>query len=451
MQSFSDVWEKAMTLIEPQVTSVSFNSWIKLLNPVKMENNVAFFYVRTLFQKGTIENNFSEIIEKALTDTMGFPVRASIITEDEAPPRIIEQAKPREKQFNEVMQQDQDYLSSPMSKLTFENFVVGAENKFAHAASVSVANNPGTGFNPLFIYGRSGLGKTHLMCAIANELRRNDPDINILYIKCEDFINDLVESLQKGKMAQFRKKYRFVDAFLVDDIQFIAGKEQTQEEFFHTFEALHEASKQIILTSDRPPKDILPLTDRLRTRFEMGVMADIQPPQFETRCAIIKNKADSLGLELSDNVVEFIAKKLHTNVRELEGAINKIKAYNMLYNEKPSLVTAQNAVASVISESRPTSVTVDMIIDNVCRYYYLSADDIRGKSHKATIVRARHICMYIARQMTALSLKEIGENFSSKDHTTVLHAIKNIEADIEKDPKLKQDISEQMENIKKSF
>ncbi len=451
MQSFTDVWEKALTLIAPQVSSVSYESWIKLLKPVKMENNVAYFYVRTLFQKGTIQNNFLKIIEKALSDAIGFSVTAEIITEKEAPPRIIEKAKENEERFNEVLTKTEEYISGPQQKLTFENFVVGNENKFAHAAALAAANNPGEAYNPLFIYGRSGLGKTHLMCAIANEIHRNDPEAVILYIKSEEFVNEMVEALQRGKMKDFRSKYRYVDAFLVDDVQFIADKESIQEEFFHTFETLHEAKKQIVLTSDRPPKEMFTLTERLRSRFLSGLLADVQPPDFETRCAIIKNKANQLDMELSNDIVEYVAKKLHNNVRELEGAINKIKAFHILYNERPTLETAQNAITSVISENMPTAISIDLIMDTVARYYNISVEDIKSKKRNASIAAARQISMYIAREMTNLSLSDIGAPFGGKDHTTVLHSINKISDMMDIDPKLSQTVHDLMENIKKSF
>lgn len=451
MQSFTDVWERALEIIQPQVSGVSFESWIKLLRPVKMENNVAFFYVRTLFQKGTIQNNFMKVIEQSLTDAIGFPVTAEIITEVEAPPRIIEKAKENEEHFNEVLAKNEEYIAGPQQKLTFENFVVGNENKFAHAAALAVANNPGNAYNPLFIYGRSGLGKTHLMVAIANEIKRNNNDAVILYIKSEEFVNEMVEALQRGKMKEFRSKYRYVDAFLVDDVQFIADKEAIQEEFFHTFETLHEAKKQIVLTSDRPPKEMLTLTERLRSRFLSGVIADVQPPEFETRCAIIKNKADSLGLILSNEIVEYVAKKLHTNVRELEGCINKIKAYNVLYNERPTLETAQQAISSVISENAPSAISVDLIIDTVARYFNISVDEIKGQRRQATIATPRQIAMYISRELTNMSLAEIGSSFGGKDHTTVLHSINKISGIMDGDPKLSQTVHDLMENIKKSF
>lgn len=451
MQSFTDVWDRALSLLQPQVSGVSFESWIKLLRPVKMENNVAFFYVRTLFQKGTIQNNFLPLIEQALTDAIGFPVRAEIITENDAPPRIVEKAKENEQHFNEVISKNEEYITAPQQKLTFENFVVGNENKFAHAAALAVANNPGQAYNPLFIYGRSGLGKTHLMVAIANEIKKNNENAVILYIKSEEFVNEMVEALQRGKMKEFRSKYRYVDAFLVDDVQFIADKEAIQEEFFHTFETLHEAKKQIVLTSDRPPKEMLTLTERLRTRFLSGVIADVQPPEFETRCAIIKTKADSLGLILSPEIVEFVAKKLHTNVRELEGCINKIKAYNVLYNERPTLETAQQAISSVIFENAPSAISVELIIDTVARYFNISAEEILGPRRQSTIATPRQIAMYISRDLTAMSLAEIGAAFGGKDHTTVLHSINKISGILENDPKLSQTVHDLTENIKKSF
>ncbi len=451
MQSFTEVWDRTMEVIRPQVSSVSFDSWIKLLKPIKMEKNVAYFYVRTLFQKGTIVNQFTKIIEQSLFDVMGFDVKMEIITETEAPPRIVEQAKENEDRFQEAITQNEEYIIGPQQKLTFDNFVVGNENKFAHAAAYAVANDPGNAYNPLFIYGRSGLGKTHLMCAIANEIRKNNENAIILYIKAEEFMNSMVDALQRGKMKEFRSKHRYVDAFLVDDVQFISKKESMQEEFFHTFETLHEAKKQIVLTSDRPPKEMHTLTERLRTRFASGVIADIQPPEYETRCAIIKNKADSLGLELTNDIVEFVAKKLHTNVRELEGAINHIKAYSVLNGIRPNLETAGNAISSVISENMPSAISSELIIDCVARYFNITVEDIRGTKRTANIAGARQVAMYICREMTPMSLEDIGREFGGKDHTTVLHSTKKVEGLMQTDPKLARSVSELMENIKKSF
>lgn len=451
MQSFTDVWEKALSIIQPRVSAVSFDSWIKLLKPVKMEQNVAYFYVRTLFQKGTIENNFLKLIEESLTEAIGFTVSAEIITENDAPPRIIEKAKENEKHFDEVISQNEEYIVGPQKKLTFDNFIVGNSNRFAHAAALAVANNLGQEYNPLFIYGRSGLGKTHLMHAIANQIRDNDPNTVILYIRAEEFIIEMVEALQKGKMKDFRSKYRYVDVLLVDDIQFIAKKEAMQEEFFHTFETLYEAKKQIVLTSDRPPQEMMTLTERLRSRFLSGLPTDIQPPDFETRCAIIKNKADSLGLELSNDIVEHIAEKLNTNIRELEGCINKIKAYNVLYNRKPTLEIAKNAISTVISENMPSAISAEMIIDTVARYFNTTSDELMGKRRTSNIVIPRQISMYICNKLTGMSLNEIGSAFGGKDHTTVMHSIKQVTKNIESDPKIAQTVHDLMENIKKSF
>lgn len=451
MQSFFDVWETTLRLIKKNVTSVAYESWIKLLRPVKLENNVAYFYVRTLFQKGIIENNYKSEIEKDMTEVMGFPITVEIITEQEAPPRIIKQAEKNEQKFEEALDKSEEFLVGPQQKLTFDNFIVGNENKFAHAAALAVANNPAGAYNPFFLYGRSGLGKTHLLCAIANEIRANKKDATIIYIKGEEFSNELIEAIQKGKQKEFRNKYRYVDALLMDDVQFIGGKVAIQEEFFHTFESLYEAHKQIVLTSDRPPKEMLTLEDRLKTRFESGLMADIQPPEYETRVAIIRTKAENLGLDLSADVIDFVASKLKTNVRELEGAINKIKAYQILSNEKPSIAIAQNAIKSVITENIPTAVTPSIIIEHVARYYNVSIDDIQGKKRLSNILFARQIAMYITREMTDLSLPQIGAAFGGKDHSTALHSIRKIEESLSTNPKLSQNINELMENIKKSF
>ncbi len=459
MQSFADVWEKALEVIRPKVTSVSYDSWIQLLKPVKMEKNIAYFYVRTLFQKGTVKNNFTDIIEQALLEVMGFEIKIEIITEEDAPPRIIEQAKENEEHLNETIHNNISTAFEPQDTLTFDNFIVGNENKFAYAAALAVANDPGNlkksddSFNPLFIYGRSGLGKTHLMSAIANKIRSDNPNAKIKYIKAEDFMNDLMKALEEKKMEQFRTKYRELDAFFVDDIQFIGDKKEfLMEEFFYTFETLHQAKKQIVLTSDRSPKDMVTLTDRLRTRFCSGIITDIQPPDFETRCAIIANKAKKIGFaDLDTKIVEFIANKLQNNVRELEGAINYIKVKCRLLGCRPNIEIANDAIKQVISENSPSAITPELIIDMTGRYFNISTEDIKGIRRTANITNARQVAMYICREMTPMSLEDIGKEFGGKDHTTVMHSTKKVESTIKLDPKLNRSVNEIMENIKKSF
>ena len=317
---------------------------------------------------------------------------------------------------------------------TFDTFIVGSSNKFAHAACLAVATNPSKAYNPLFLYGNSGLGKTHLLYAIGNEIKKNNPDMVICYIKGDDFTNELIESLRQAKMSEFRHKYRHADVLLVDDVQFIGGKESTQEEFFHTFNALHEARKQIVLTSDRPPKEIRTLDDRLRSRFEQDLIADIQPPDLETRIAIIKRKAELIDIELSNEICEYIAKKL--------------KAKSLLNNEKPSLTSVQEVIADVLNNDVPPEVTVERIIDEVARTYGVTPEEIRSQKNKsANISNARHIAIYITRQITTLSMVNIGEEFGHRHYSTVIYSIQKVENLINKDRKVKELIDDTIKNI----
>jgi chromosomal replication initiator protein len=449
MDSFNDVWEKALSIIRDRITITSYESWIKLLRPIRFENDTAYIYAQSNFQKVLINNKFKDEIERALSEAMGFDVTAVILSEEDVSRKV---SNPLQIKDAEDFKFEEKEIGNLNEELTFENFVVGDENKFAHAASIAVANNPAGAYNPFFIYGRSGLGKTHLLCAIANEIKKNRPESTIMLVKGEEFMNEIIQAIRNSQQAEFRNKYRYVDVFLVDDIQFISGKVSTELEFFHTFEALYEAKKQIIVTSDRPPKDMATLEDRLKTRFESGLIADIQPPEYETRVAIIKRKAESLSLNLSDDVVAYIATKLKNNVRELEGAVKKIKAYSLIFSDQPpSIGIIQNVIQSVIKENVNTTITPEMIVDHVSRYYNISKDDIYSAKRKAEILIARQVAMYITREMTDTSLSIIGDEFGGKNHSTVLHSIKVIEEKLETDSKFNQIIHEMMENIKKEF
>lgn len=449
MDSFNDVWEKALSIIRDRITITSYESWIKLLRPIRFENDTAYLYAQSNFQKVLINNKFRDEIERALSEAIGFEVKAVILSEEDVSRKV---SNPRQIKDAEDIKLEEKEIGNLNEELTFDNFVVGDENKFAHAASIAVANNPAGAYNPFFIYGRSGLGKTHLLCAIANEIKKNRPDSTIMLVKGEEFMNEIIQAIKNSEQAEFRNKYRYVDVFLVDDIQFISGKVSTELEFFHTFEALYEAKKQIIVTSDRPPKDMATLEDRLKTRFESGLIADIQPPEYETRVAIIRRKAESLSLNLTDDIVEYIAMKLKNNVRELEGAVKKIKAYSLIFSDQPpSIGIIQNVIQSVIKENVNTAVTPEMIIDHVSRYYNISKEEIYSSKRKAEILIARQVAMYITREMTDTSLSLIGDEFGGKNHSTVLHSIKQIEAKIETDSKFDQTIREMMENIKKEF
>ena len=453
MESFREIWDNALLIIKDKVSETSYKMWIQVLKPIKFENDVAYFYAQSNFQKGLISSKFGPIIEAALFEVMGFDIRCEILSEEDVGSKTKNKYQDKEPEPDIIEQQPVATESGNLnSSLTFKNFVVGDENKFAHAAALAVANNPAGAYNPFFIYGRSGLGKTHLLCAIANEIKANNPDATIVMVKGEEFTYELIQAIREGEQNKFRNKYRFADVLLVDDVQFIGGKVSTEVEFFHTFETLFEAKKQIIVTSDRPPKEMVALEDRLRSRFESGLIADIQPPEYETRVAIIKNKAQALKLELTDDIINFIATKLKNNVRELEGAVNKIKAYKIIFlGQPPTLGIIQNIIQSIIKENINDDITPDMIIEHVAKFFNISKDDIYSEKRQSSISNARQIAMYLTRELTDSSLSIIGESFGGKNHTTVLHSIRKVEKQIETDAKFSQMIIEMKENIKKAF
>ena len=333
--------------------------------------------------------------------------------------------------------------------LTFETFVVGPSNKMAYAASVSVAEHPAEHYNPLFIYGDSGLGKTHLIYAIAHVIRNREKTAKIAYVKGDDLTNELVAAIQAGpaKTAEMREKYRQADLLLVDDVQFIAGKKQTQEEFFHTFNTLYESGRQIVLTSDRPPSEMTQLEDRLRTRFEWGLLVDVEPPDFETRLAIVKSKAALMGLTLSDKISAYVAENVTANVRQLEGTINKIKAYKDLLGSETDEETASRAIQDMLKRSNEYIPSPSVIIDYICKFYNLEESVIRGQQRVRDAVQARQIAMYLIRSMTNLSLDDIGKEFDNRDHTTVLYSIDKVEKQMKKDSAFAETVKEIKTNI----
>ncbi|NMB30560.1 MAG: chromosomal replication initiator protein DnaA, partial [Clostridiales bacterium] len=331
---------------------------------------------------------------------------------------------------------------------TFDTFIVGSSNDFAYAACQAVAKRQTGAYNPLFIYGPSGLGKTHLLMAISHEIRRNSPETNIIYVNGEAFANEFITAIGNETTSQFHEKYRSTDILLVDDIQFIAGKERTQEEFFYTFNELHQINKQIVLTSDRPPKDIKTLEDRLRTRFEWGLLTDISTPDFETRIAIIRRKAELLEIEIPDDVAQFIANRLKNNIRQLEGAVKKIKALKLLAGTHPSVSMAQNVISDILNDNKPLPVTIDRIITEISRTYNVSPEDIRSTKRSANISTARQISMYVVREITQISLSSIGEEFGGRDHSTVVYAIGQVEKLMKRDVKAKETIEDIIKNIR---
>ncbi|MGN0537610.1 MAG: chromosomal replication initiator protein DnaA [Acutalibacteraceae bacterium] len=435
MDSFNEAWKLICAYCKNHITDVAYKTWISKIEPVNLDftENKAILMVPGDFHRQTLTRCYMTLLNDAFSSVFGKGIDICFTVPDEI--------TSKEEELNENLI-DADY------EFTFDSFIVGSSNKFAHAASLAVATNPGRAYNPLFIYGNSGLGKTHLLYAIRNEIRRTSPNSNILYVKGDDFTNELIEAIRLATTNDFRQKYRSSDVLLVDDIQFIGGKESTQEEFFHTFNSLYEAKSQIVLTSDRPPKEIKTLEDRLRNRFEWGLIADIQPPDFETRIAIIKRKAELLDISLPDEVAEYIATKLKANIRQLEGVVKKMKAKSLLYGEKPTINVAQKTISDVLNNDVPPPLTIEKIIDEVARTFGITSDEIRSSKRNATISTARQIAIYAVREITDLSMNLIGEEFGGRDHSTIVYAIKQIEKNMNKDPKLKAMVEDTIKNIR---
>ncbi|MBQ7038644.1 MAG: chromosomal replication initiator protein DnaA [Clostridia bacterium] len=444
MESIKEAWSEILAYLKNQsdISQVAYNTWISCIEPCSIEDNAVVVLVRTNFQRGIIEGQYADRIKTAVREVLGIPFDLKILSEEDQKEKADVKPDSNFPQAENFV--DQNPVTSDYS---FDNFVVGPSNKLAHAASQAVANKPARDFNPLFIYSDSGLGKTHLMFAICNEIRRRDPSQKVLFTKAEFMTTELIEAIRNGSTAEFRAKYRHVDMLLIDDIQFISGKQSTQEEFFHTFDELHQAGKQIVLTSDRPPREIATLEERLRTRFEMGLMADIQPPDFETRIAIIKGKAQLLNMNISDDIVNYLATHLKKNVRQLEGAVRRIHAQCMLEGDNPTLLTAQAAIRDIKSDNQPVPITVERIITEVARTMSVTADDIRSNKHSATISAARQVAIYVVRNVTSLPMKAIGEEFGGRDHSTVVYALQKVEKRMETDTTFNGMIKDIIKNI----
>ncbi|MBQ9861862.1 MAG: chromosomal replication initiator protein DnaA [Clostridia bacterium] len=444
MESIKEAWSEILAYLKNQsdISQVAYNTWISCIEPCTIEENAVVVLVRTNFQRGIIEGQYAERIKTAVREVLGIPFDLKILSEED------QKEKADVKPDSDFPQAENFVDQNPVtSDYSFDNFVVGPSNKLAHAASQAVANKPARDFNPLFIYSDSGLGKTHLMFAICNEIRRRDPSQKVLFTKAEFMTTELIEAIRNGSTAEFRAKYRHVDMLLIDDIQFISGKQSTQEEFFHTFDELHQAGKQIVLTSDRPPREIATLEERLRTRFEMGLMADIQPPDFETRIAIIKGKAQLLNMNISDDIVNYLATHLKKNVRQLEGAVRRIHAQCMLEGESPTLMTAQAAIRDIKNDNQPVPITVERVITEVARTMSVMADDIRSNKRSANISAARQVAIYVLRNVTSLSTEDIGEEFGGRDHSTVVYALQKVEKRMETDTTFNGMIKDIIKNI----
>jgi len=429
MNNLQQIWNNSLNLIKDELTEVSFNTWLGSIEPININNENLILSTPNDFNKQILEDRYLILIKNAVKQVTNIEYNIQIVIPGEL--NTINSNSEPKKQIDNYDFPEKSKLNP---KYIFSEFVIGTSNRFAHAASLAVAESPANAYNPLFIYGGVGLGKTHLMHAIGHYVKNQNKNANIIYVTSEKFTNDLINSIKDDKNVEFRNKYRKADILLVDDIQFIAGKERTQEEFFHTFNALHEDNKQIILSSDRPPKEIPTLEARLRSRFEWGLITDIQAPDYETRIAILQKKAERDNILIPNDVYEFIATKIKSNIRELEGALIRVVAYSSLTNKEISVELSNEALKDIISNNKPKKVTVDLIISVVCKNYDITQKEIVSKRRSRNVSFPRQIAMYLCRDLTDLSLPKIGEEFGGRDHTTVIHAKDKIYNKINENP-----------------
>ncbi len=456
MNSYNEIWELVLKELEKKYSESLMDLWFKNLELAYLDDKYAFIVANDDgFFVNLLNTRYAQPIEASFYEAMGFPVKVKIFSKKgfsvenavmslDSPAR--DETETDENGEDAKGERSYDSYFSTDKEYTFETFVVGSSNKFAHAVSVAVANNPAEEYNPLFIYGSSGLGKTHLMKAIAYKVKKDHPDYKIVFIKGDDFTNELVASISKKTMAAFKEKYRNVDMLLVDDVQFIAGKVATQEEFFHTFESLFENRKQIILTSDRPPKEIQHLEDRIKSRFEGGMIADIQPPDTELRIAILKRKAEMMNIDISNDVLTFIGENIKSNVRQMEGAIKKLGAYAYINQTPITIDVAKSQLSSFISVSSTPAETAEKIIDSVSKMYDIPVEDIKSKKRSKEISMARHISIYVIRKITQMSVTDIGKIFN-RDHTTVLASIDVVSNEMNSDANVERTVN----NLIKDF
>ena len=434
MNSAPEIWKRVLSLMETELTSTTLSTWFDDAEALSLEADRLVLYTPTGFKRDIIVSRYLSHIQKALRELFSAELEVTVLAEGER---------------EDIQQTQEDSFLPGTEEYTFEKFVVGSSNKFAYAAAQAVAQAPGKpkGYNPLFLYGESGLGKTHLLYAIAHSIHAQYPDYRIVYIKGDAFTNELITAIREGRNQEFREKYRSADVFLMDDVQFIAGRQASQEEMFHTFNSLYEDGKQIVFTADRPPKEMLRLDDRLKTRFEWGLPVDIQPPDYETRVAIIKNKAIHRGMNLPDPVLRYIADNITSNVRQIEGTVNKILAFQELMGEQVDVDTVTRAVRDMFKDKTEFLPSTEVIIEEVGKFYNLSPQDIRGQTRTKDVALARQVAMYEIRRMTNLSLKEIGQVFEGRDHTTVMHSIKQVEAMTKESPEMAEIIKDINANI----
>ena len=424
--SFKKIWDAALEIIKPDISPTSFNTWFLKIKPINYVNNTYYFLSENEFEKGILESRHIPLITNALAEVTGKTGQVKIVLKEEDAMIPQNEAAPQISITN-VENNISNYQNNSMNpKYTFDSFVIGENNRFAHAACVAVSEAPSERYNPLFIYGGVGLGKTHLMQAIGHYILSYAPHKKVVYVSCEKFTNDFIDAIQNKTNISFRNKYRSADILLIDDIQFLAKKEGTQEEFFHTFNTLHQENKQIVISSDRPPKEIPTLEERLRSRFESGLITDIYAPNFETRIAIIRKKAESFSDEIPNEVLSFIADSIHSNIRELEGALTTVFAYSKLHKVPINLDSAKNALKDIFRKKEDIVITGEYIKEVTAKYFNITVEDMNSKKRTRSISLPRQVAVYITREITDLSLPRIGEEFGGRDHSTVIHACQKI-------------------------
>lgn len=446
LTSLSDIYK---CVVENCVSAYDISNaarelWLDPLVPLKMEDNALVLATNLDFKRDTLNSLYRPYIEEQLKVVLGVPVKVKIIVDD----NINSHKTPIEEMINaDPVNETVDSIDKKVT-YTFDNFIVGPSNNLAFAAAKAVSKKQHEKYNPLFIYGDSGLGKTHLLSAIQFEMQKTYPGINIIYIPAETFTNEFLHSISSNNVETFDDRYRSADALLIDDIQFIAGKEQTEEKFFHIFNELYKQNKVIVLTSDRPAKEIKSISDRLKTRFSSGLIADVKPPEYETRIAIIQRKAELLNFNISEEVIDYIATKLKSNIRQIEGVVTKLNALYMVSQMKPTIAVAQNVIKDIVTDHQPIPVTVEKIISEVGKIYNVDPDEMRSQRRTANISQARKVAIYVIQDVTGLPYEAIGQKFNGRDHSTVVYAIKSIKEEMERDSSFKSVVEDIIKNIK---
>ncbi|EUJ57026.1 chromosomal replication initiator protein DnaA [Listeria fleischmannii] len=448
MQSIEDIWSDVLQIVQKNMSKPSYDTWMKSTTAHSLENNTFIISAPNNFVRDWLEKSYTQFIANILQDVTGTLFEIRFIDGEQDENFDYKPIPPNQMTLDESDPDNTKHMLNP--RYIFDTFVIGSGNRFAHAASLAVAEAPAKAYNPLFIYGGVGLGKTHLMHAVGHYVQQHKENANVMYLSSEKFTNEFISSIRDNKTEEFRTKYRNVDVLLIDDIQFLAGKEGTQEEFFHTFNTLYDEQKQIIISSDRPPKEIPTLEDRLRSRFEWGLITDITPPDLETRIAILRKKAKADGLDIPNEVMLYIANQIDSNIRELEGALIRVVAYSSLVNKDITAGLAAEALKDIIPNSKSTVITISRIQEVVGEYFHVKLEDFKAKKRTKSIAFPRQIAMYLSRELTDASLPKIGDEFGGRDHTTVIHAHEKISQLLKSDQSLKNDINEIEKNLRKN-